>query len=47
MIEIADEEPAAQHKKATAKARAKEAQPATVIRIKAKDTSGWQSKKKG
>jgi membrane protein insertase Oxa1/YidC/SpoIIIJ len=47
MIEIADEAPVVVHKKATAKARAKDAQPATIIRIKAKDTTGWQGKKKG
>jgi YidC/Oxa1 family membrane protein insertase len=46
MIEIADEVPAKQFKKATAKARAKEAVPATVIRIKAKDKAGWKSKQK-
>lgn len=46
MIEIADQAPAGQHKKATAKARAKEAQPATIIRIKAKDTTAWKSNKK-
>lgn len=37
--EIADEAPKAPGKKATAKARAKAATPATVTRIKAKDTS--------
>jgi len=47
MIEIADEAPVTVHKKATAKARAKDATPATIIRIKAKDTTGWQGKKKG
>lgn len=47
MIGLADEAPVAVHKKATAKARAKEAQPATIIRIKAKDQMGWQGKKKG
>lgn len=47
MIEIADSAPQTQHKKATAKARAKEAQTATVIRIKAKDTPSWKSNKKG
>jgi len=46
MIQITDQAPIAQHKKATAKARAKEAQAATIIRIKAKDTSGWKSKRK-
>jgi len=46
MIEIADQAPEVQHKKATAKARAKEAQPAKIIRIKAKDTSAWKSNKK-
>lgn len=45
MIEIADQAPeVGQHKKATAKARAKEAQTATIIRIKAKDTTGWKGK---
>jgi len=47
MIEIADQTPAPQYKKATAKAREKEAQEGTVIRIKAKDTSNWKSNKKG
>ncbi|MCX6728176.1 MAG: YidC/Oxa1 family membrane protein insertase [Candidatus Saccharibacteria bacterium] len=47
MIEIADEAPVTVHKKATAKARAKDAQPATIIRIKAKDQGSWQGKKKG
>lgn len=47
MIEIADEAPTTKHKRATAKARAKDAQPATIIRIKAKDTASWQGKKKG
>ncbi|HSW91540.1 MAG TPA: YidC/Oxa1 family membrane protein insertase, partial [Candidatus Saccharimonadales bacterium] len=37
--EIADEAPKAPGKKATAKARAKAAPPATVTRIEAKDTS--------
>lgn len=37
--EIADEAPVTPHKKATAKARQKTAQTATVTRIKAKDTS--------
>ena len=46
MIEIADQAPDVKHKKATAKARAKEAQPAKIIRIKAKDTSAWKSNKK-
>lgn len=46
MIEIADQVPAGQNKKATAKARAKEAQPAKIIRIKAKDTTAWKSNKK-
>ena len=46
MIEIADQAPASQYKKATAKARAKEARPAKIIRIKAKDTSSWKSNKK-
>lgn len=39
MIEIANEKPSLPGKKATAKARAKQAQEATVIRIKAKDTA--------
>ena len=39
MIEIADNEPAVQNKKATAKAREKVAKSATIIRIKAKDTT--------
>lgn len=47
MIELADEAPTPVHKKATAKARAKDAKTAQIIRIKAKDTSGWQGKKKG
>ncbi len=47
MIEIADEAPVTAHKKATAKARAKDARQATIIRIKAKDQAGWQGKKKG
>ncbi len=46
MIEIADEAPVVHHKKATAKARAKEAQSAQIIRIKAKDTASWESSKK-
>jgi YidC/Oxa1 family membrane protein insertase len=37
--DIADEAPKAVGKKATAKARAKEAKPATITRIKAKDSS--------
>ena len=45
MIEIADEEPVV-HKKATAKAREKEAVAATIIRIKAKDSADWKRKKK-
>ena len=46
MIEIADRaSEVGQHKKATAKARAKEAQTATIIRIKAKDTTGWKGRK--
>ena len=44
MIEIADSEPEKPHKKATAKARAKQAQEANVIRIKAKDTANWKGK---
>ena len=47
MIEIADEAPVVgQHKKATAKARAKDAQSASIIRIKAKDTGTWKGNKK-
>ena len=46
MIEIADKAPVASHKKATAKARAKDAQSATIVRIKAKDTDSWKSNKK-
>jgi len=45
MIEIADQKSEAPHKKATAKARAKQAQEASVIRIKAKDTPNWKGKK--
>jgi len=45
MIEIADEAPVP-HKKATAKAREKQATEATVIRIKAKDDTTWKRKKK-
>lgn len=48
LIEIADEAPVASKqtgKKATAKARAKEAQEGTVIRITAKDTASKKSKK--
>lgn len=45
MIEIADQADKKQHKKATAKARAKQAKEANVIRIKAKDTANWKSKK--
>jgi YidC/Oxa1 family membrane protein insertase len=45
MIEIADEAPVV-HKKATAKAREKQATEATVIRIKAKDDASWKRKKK-
>ena len=44
LIEIADEAPQP-GKKATAKARAKEAQEGTVIRITAKDTTPKKSKK--
>jgi len=45
MIEIADNAPTeVTHKKATAKARAKEAQTANVIRIKAKDTTPRKGK---
>ena len=46
MIEIADQAPASQNKKATAKARAKDAQTATIIRIKAKDTAIRRNNKK-
>jgi len=47
MIEIADEAPTVGlHKKATTKAREKEAQTAQIIRIKARDSSSWKSKKK-
>jgi YidC/Oxa1 family membrane protein insertase len=46
MIEIADEAPIVTHKKATAKAREKDAQQATIIRIKAKDTAPWKSNKR-
>ena len=45
MIEIADEEPATQNKKATAKARAKQAVEANIIRIKAKDSGSWKGGK--
>ena len=45
MIEIADQAPV-QGKKATAKARAKEAQTATIIRIKAKDNGPKRGNKK-
>jgi len=45
MIEIADEADATQHKKATAKARAKQAQSATITRIVAKDTAYRKNKK--
>jgi YidC/Oxa1 family membrane protein insertase len=44
MIEIADEADVAQHKKATAKARAKQAQSATITRIIAKDTAYRKNK---
>ena len=47
MIEIADQAPVASHKKATAKARAKDAQSATIVRIKAKDTTDWKNKSAG
>jgi len=46
MVEIADNAPSAVQrtgKKATAKARAKQAQEGTIIRIKAKDTPSWES----
>jgi YidC/Oxa1 family membrane protein insertase len=45
MIEIAEAEPKKEHKKATAKARAKQADEAHVIRIKAKDTASWKGKR--
>lgn len=46
MIEIADEQPViSQHKKATAKAREKQAREANVIRIKAKDNTPKSNKK--
>ncbi len=45
MVEIADQAPVGQNKKATAKARAKQAQEATIIHIKAKDTAPWKSNK--
>jgi len=48
MIEIADNATSAVQrtgKKATAKARAKQAQEGTIIRIKAKDTTPWKSNK--
>jgi membrane protein insertase Oxa1/YidC/SpoIIIJ len=43
--EIADEEPAQPTKKATAKARAKQANEGTVTRIVAKDTASKSKKK--
>jgi YidC/Oxa1 family membrane protein insertase len=46
LIDLADEAPVPKFKKATAKARVKEATPAKIIRIKAKDTTGWKSKEK-
>jgi YidC/Oxa1 family membrane protein insertase len=48
MIEIADEAPllVGQHKKATAKARAKQAQEATVVRITAKDNTPFRKNHK-
>lgn len=47
MIEIADQSPkVGLHKKATAKAREKEAKTANIVRIKARDTSSWKSNKK-
>jgi len=46
MIEIADKAGVVQNKKATAKARAKQAQKATITRIIAKDTAPRKSKKK-
>lgn len=46
MIEIADKATAGQHKKATAKARAKEAREANIIRISARDTASSKGSKK-
>lgn len=46
MIEIADNASAGQNKKATAKARAKQAQEATITRIVAKDTAFRKGNKK-
>jgi len=46
MIEIADQAPTSQNKKATAKARLKQAQTATITRIVAKDTAPTKFKKK-
>lgn len=45
LVEIASEEPATQHKKATAKAREKVAREGNITRIVAKDTSPKKSKK--
>lgn len=46
LIKIADNAPITQNKKATAKARVKQAQEGTVIRITAKDTTPRKSKEK-
>jgi YidC/Oxa1 family membrane protein insertase len=46
MIAIADAAPIAQNKKATAKAREKQAQEANIIRITAKDTASKKVNKK-
>jgi YidC/Oxa1 family membrane protein insertase len=46
MIELADEKPVVEYKKATAKAREKQAVEGNVIRIVAKDNTKWQSSKK-
>ena len=45
MVQIADSAPIGHNKKATAKARAKQAQEGTITRIVAKDTTSWKSKK--
>jgi membrane protein insertase Oxa1/YidC/SpoIIIJ len=46
MIEIADKTPVVEHKKATLKAREKQAVEGNITRIIAKDSSKWQSSKK-
>jgi membrane protein insertase Oxa1/YidC/SpoIIIJ len=46
MIGIADKTPVEMHKKATAKAREKQAVEGNVIKIVAKDNTKWQSSKK-